>query len=96
VVNLLFPAVATRAEGLQGTSLVVVSYESSSLPVLTEFAWVIVEKVGLATKILPVVCVHALGLVVLTVKERAPLSLKVEHKEFLVARVLVNHPSFNV
>ena len=74
----------------------VVSYESSSLPVLTEFMWVIVEKVGLAPKILPVVCVHALGLVVLTVKERAPLSLKVEHKEFLVARVLVNQPSFNV
>ena len=96
VVNLLFPAVATRTEGLQGTSLVIISDESPSLPVLTEVTWIIVEEVGLTPEILPVMCVHAQSFVVLAVKKRAPLSLEVEHKEFLIARVFMNQSRFNV
>ena len=96
MVNLLFPAVTVRAESLQRAPLVVVSDESPSLPILAEIARLVVEEVGLAPKILPVVRVNTLRLVVLIVKEGAPLSLEVEHVEFLVARVLVDQASFNV
>jgi len=43
VIKLLFPAVSAGAIGLQWAPLVVVADESAALPVLAEFARVVVE-----------------------------------------------------
>lgn len=90
VVDLLFPAVRARTEGLQRTTLVVVADESATLPVLTQLLWVVVKEVRLAAEVLPVVGVNALRLVVLSRQERAPLRLEVEHEELGRFRVLVH------
>ena len=43
MVDLLFPAVGSRAKSLQRASLVVVADERTTLPVLAQLVWVVVE-----------------------------------------------------
>ena len=90
VVNLLFPAVTSGAERLQGTPLVVVPDKGASLPILAQIAGVVVKKMWLSAEVLPVVRVDTLRLVMLIVLKGTPLGLEVVHVEVLVASVVVD------
>ena len=85
---MLLPAVAAVARGLRRAALMVFCDECRTLPVCAKLSRVL-KDVGLATKVLPVVRVDALGLVVLSI-ERAPLSFEVEHPEVGVALHIVD------
>ena len=89
MVLLLLPAVAVWAARLQATPLMVLSYERARLPVGAGFSRVI-ENVRLASEILPVVRIDALGFVVFLI-EGTPLGLEVEHPEVRVTLHRVNH-----
>lgn len=85
-----------RTECLERAPFVIVSNESSCLPVLAEVARVVIEELGLASEVLPVVSVDTLRLVVLTVLEGTPFCLEVEHVELLVTRVVMNQARFDL
>ena len=89
MVLLLFPPVAIGATSLQRAPLVILSDESTRLPVGAGFSR-IVENVRLSSEVLPIVRVDTLGLVVLLI-EGTPLSLEVEHPEVCVTFHGVNH-----
>jgi hypothetical protein len=83
MVLLLFPAVAAGATGLVRTTFVVFGDEGARLPVPADVVCVIVVDIWLPPEVLPIVRVHALGLVVLFI-EWAPLGLEIEHVEICV------------
>lgn len=87
--DLLLPSVVASAVALERTPLLVLANEVACLPLLTYLKWVVGEQLRLPPEVLPVVSVDALRFVVLSV-EGAPLSLEIEHVEFLVAGHLVN------
>jgi len=90
MVHLLLPAVALCTEGLKDAPLIVVADESACLPVSADLTRVVVEKVRLASEVLPVMSVLALGLVVVLVLEWTPFGLEVKHIELGVALVHVD------
>ena len=96
VVHLLFPAMAQRTEGLHRTAFAVVPNESSYFPVWADLARIIVEEMGLAAEILPVVGILTLRFVVHLTLERAPLCLKVVHVKVGVALILVDQAGLQV
>lgn len=87
--DLLFPTVVLAAVGLKLAAFLILAYEISSLPLLTNFERVVLEEVGLSSEVLPVVSVHALSLVVFCVVG-TPFGLEVEHVKFLVPGHLVD------
>ena len=95
MVLLFFPSVTLAAKALQWAALFVATYKCSALPMLAQIVRVIVEKMRLPPKILPVVSIHTLRLIVVTV-ERTPLRLKVIHVEVGVTRHYMNQPRFYV
>lgn len=84
VEDLLLPAVVLAAVRLQLAALLILAYEVARLPLLTDFKRIVLEKVRLPAEVLPVVGIHALGLVVFCVIW-APFSFEVKHIELLVA-----------
>ena len=95
VENLLLPAVVLAAVALELAALLVLADEVAGLPRLAHLEGIVLEEVGLAAEVLPVVRVDALRLVVLGVVG-APLRLEVEHVELLVARHLVDQRRLDV
>ena len=96
VVHLLFPAVTQGTEGLHWTPFAVVPDESADFPIRADLAWIIVEEMGLAAKVLPVVGVFTLRFVVHLALKWAPLCLKVVHVEVSIALILVNQTSLKI
>ena len=96
VVHLLFPAVTQSTEGLHWTPFAIVPDESADFPIRADLAWIIVEEMGLAAEVLPVVGVFTLRFVVHLALEWAPLCLKVVHVEVSIALILVNQASLQV
>lgn len=93
--NLFFPTVIPTAVALQRASFLVLANELTCLPLLAHLKWVILEQVRLATEVLPVVRVNALGLVVLGIV-RAPLGLEIKHVEFLASCHLVDQRDLDI
>eukprot|EP00353_Schmidingerella_taraikaensis_P010330 CAMPEP_0185585284 /NCGR_PEP_ID=MMETSP0434-20130131/37813_1 /TAXON_ID=626734 ORGANISM="Favella taraikaensis, Strain Fe Narragansett Bay" /NCGR_SAMPLE_ID=MMETSP0434 /ASSEMBLY_ACC=CAM_ASM_000379 /LENGTH=155 /DNA_ID=CAMNT_0028205527 /DNA_START=531 /DNA_END=995 /DNA_ORIENTATION=- len=81
VVDLLLPAVTHTAECLERAPLVIVADKSAYFPVGANVGGVVVEEVGFAAEVLPVVRILALGFIVRLALEGAPLRLKVVHIE---------------
>lgn len=95
VEDLFLPAVEFGAKALQLAALLVLADEVAGLPLLAHGVGVIVEQMGLAAKVLPVMRVNALRLVMLLVVG-APLSLEVKHVELLLPGHLVDERRFDV
>lgn len=95
VVDLLLPAMAPGAVGLQRTTFMILTDEGACLPVLAELSGVVIEQVGLAAEVMPVVGIDALSLVV-GLDEWTPLGLEVVHEETGVACHLMDQPSLDV
>jgi hypothetical protein len=92
---LFLPAVVLIAIALQLAALFILSDEVARLPRLAHFEWIVLEQVGLAPKVLPIVCVYTLSLIMFSVVG-TPLSLKVEHVEFLIASHLVDQRRLDI
>jgi len=87
--DLFLPAVILATVALELASFFVLADEVARLPRLTDLKGIVLEEVGLASEVLPIVCVDTLSLVMFSVVG-APLCLKVKHIEFLVSRHLVD------
>lgn len=55
-----------------------------------EYNWLVDIEVRLAAVVLPVMCIHAFGLIVLCEVERTELSLVIEHVEVVIFQVVVD------
>ncbi len=75
---LFFPPMRVQTSCLENTPFLVLTYESTCLPILTKSGWVVRKEVWFTTEVLPIVSIVALGLVVLFV-ERTPFGFEVEH-----------------
>ena len=96
MVDLLFPAVSTRAECLKRAALMVIADKSSTLPVLTQLIWIIVKKMRLAPEVLPIVGILALCLVVFDCHVWAPLCFEVVHVKVGIFRIFVNEAGLEI
>ena len=75
---------------MKWATLMIVSYKSTALPVLTKLTRIIIEQVRFAPEVLPVVCILAFGLIMVICKIWAPLCLKVVHVEVIILGILVD------
>ena len=89
VVLLFFPAVTIGTGGLIGTAIVVLWNECARFPEVANSLAVVLKNIWFAPKILPVVSVHALGLVVFLVKG-APLSFEIKKEKVSILIHLVD------
>lgn len=83
-------------EGLQRTAFIVGTDERSTLPVWTQVLRIVVEKMGFAAEILPVMSVDAFCFVMVLVLEGAPLGLEVEHVKMGVVCVFMDQSGLQV
>lgn len=84
-----------QASSLIEAALLILTYKSTSLPILTENPRVIVEYIRLSSEILPVMCIIALSLVVFLV-EWTPFCLEIEHVKVCILSHKVNNSCLDV
>lgn len=82
-------------ERLQRTPFLILANKIAGLPRFTDLKWVVQEEMRLSTEVLPIVCVAALSLIMLST-EWTPLSLKIKHVELLTPWHLMNQGGLNV
>ena len=93
--HLFFPTVVASTVTLERTSILVLANEVSSLPLFADLIRIVVEELGLAAEVLPVMRINALGLVVLLIVW-TPLRLEEVHVEVHVTGHLVDQRRLNI
>ena len=86
---LLFPAMTVKTWFKSLATFIVASNEGAALPILADVDWV-PKEVRPSSEILEVVCVNALGFIVLVI-ERTPLSFEEKHEEVKVTGFNAGH-----
>jgi len=95
VILLFFPSMTFTTEWLKWTCFFISRYKGSSLPKFTQKLAIIVKQMRFASKILPVMCIYALGFIMLTVCW-APFRLEIVHVKVGVSLHLVYESGFYI